>query len=240
MLTVPCFGRIIHEIYKCGVMAMKIQLFSHLRERVLSSVWMTLFLALLLGIVYLFQGSQRIAYVILFGFVLGCLIEWGYACFISTTWKKYYIWPLGSVFILIGGMAFLESFNTKGWTSWIVIVASSIFTDTFAYLCGSLMKGPKIFPSVSAAKTYSGAIGGLALSCICTVTLGAFLHHPIGWGSAAALSVFAQLGDFLESWAKRHLEIKDSGNWIKGHGGVIDRTDSWWMTAIGYGIEPWI
>ena len=219
---------------------MKLHLFSHLKERVQSSVWMTVFFVLLFALVYWFQGSKTIAYIILSLFVLGCLSEWGYECFVAKTSKKYYVWGLGSIFIILGALSFMKTFNTKGWSGWIVIVASSIFTDIFAYFFGSWLKGPKIFPRISPAKTYSGALGALLMAPVCTMMVGDLLHHPITWMSASILSIFAQVGDFLESWAKRHLEIKDMGTWIKGHGGVIDRTDSWWMTAMGYGIEPWI
>ena len=227
-------------MYAILYISVKLLLFSHLKERIYASIWMTLFFVVLFALVYCFQGSKRIAYVVLSLFVLGCLVEWGYACFCVDGWKKYYMWPLGSIFIIVGGLSFLAAFNTKGWTSWIIIVASSILTDTFAYFFGSWLKGPKIFPRISPSKTYSGTLGSLIMAPICTMILGDLLHYPINWVGASVLNLFAQVGDFLESWAKRHLEIKDVGHWIKGHGGAVDRTDSWWMAAIGYGIEPWI
>ncbi|ETZ06706.1 phosphatidate cytidylyltransferase [Holospora obtusa F1] len=218
---------------------MKSNLFSHLKERALSSIWMAFCFLVLFGIIYFFKGSSKIAQFILLGLTAGCLIEWTYACFLSQSWKKHSIWILGVVFIVMGSNAFLKAFHSRGWESWIVIIASSIFTDTFAYFFGSWFKGPKIFPAISASKTYSGAIGGLVMACICTVILGKLIHHPMSWMQAGTLSLCAQTGDFLESWAKRQLKIKDSGNWIKGHGGVMDRTDSWWTTAIGYSMKSW-
>ena len=101
------------------------------------------------------------------------------------------MWLLGSVFIMVGGFSFLEAINTKGWKSWIIIVVSSIMTDTFAYFFGSWLKGPKIFPRISPSKTYSGTLGSLIMAPICTMMLGDFLHHPLNWTHAGILSVFA-------------------------------------------------
>lgn len=218
----------------------KLHIFSNLKERLISSVWMTAFFLLLVGVVHFFHGSREVAYGILLMFAVGCLTEWGYACFLSGGLKGYYIWLLGSIFIFVGGLSFIEAFNTHGWVSWGIIVASSIFTDTCAYGVGCFLGGPKIFSRISPSKTYAGSIGALVLAPILTLGVGLLFQYSISWFDAFMLSVFAQVGDFLQSWAKRHLEVKDSGTWIKGHGGLMDRTDSWWMSAIGYGIGPWM
>lgn len=116
-----------------------------------------------------------------------------------------------------------------------------IFTDTFAYLTGSLFKGPKLCPKISPNKTISGAIGGVIWGTLGAVVLflifnaipeynEAFLSvgfefwHFIILGFIA--SIVCQLGDLFESYLKRKANVKDSGNVLPGHGGILDRMDS--------------
>lgn len=117
-----------------------------------------------------------------------------------------------------------------------------IFTDTFGYLMGSLIEGKKLAPSVSPNKHISGAIGGslwCTLLCVCVYLIlnaipslstiftsagFAFWHVLI---IALIGSVICQLGDLLESFLKRKAGIKDSGKILPGHGGMLDRFDSY-------------
>jgi phosphatidate cytidylyltransferase len=197
-------------------------------------------LGLLLLIVRVFHGELAIAYGLVALFTLACLTEWTYVCFLSKSLKSDIIWILGIFFIGLGGAAFIEAFQSKGWMSWVIIVGASILTDTCAYVFGSWIRGPKILPRISPSKTYAGTLGALGVAPLLTLMLGWILDHSITWPDALMFSFCAQIGDFLESWAKRHLAIKDTGTWIKGHGGLMDRTDSWWLSAIGYGIGPWV
>ena len=103
-------------------------------------------------------------------------------------------------------------------------------TDVFAYFGGRLIGGPKLWPQVSAGKTWSGtlvgalagALLGLAVARIGggpqTATAPLFLAGLAGSG-------LAQLGDLFESAVKRQFGVKDSSNLIPGHGGVMDRVD---------------
>jgi phosphatidate cytidylyltransferase len=101
--------------------------------------------------------------------------------------------------------------------------------DIVAYFMGRAIGGPKLWPSVSPRKTWSGAIAGTVAGIIAGLT--------VIWLIGLALSVFhaiiafiiviaAQLGDLMESAVKRHFGIKDSSHLIPGHGGVMDRCDS--------------
>ena len=103
--------------------------------------------------------------------------------------------------------------------------------DIGAYLFGRLFGGPKLAPAISPSKTWSGAIGGLLCSllvvCILSVLLGVSFSEPAGWGFAILVSVFAQSGDLFESRMKRRLGIKDSGSFVPGHGGALDRFDGY-------------
>lgn len=116
-----------------------------------------------------------------------------------------------------------------------------VFTDTFAYLTGSLFKGPKLCPKISPNKTISGAIGGVIWGAISAVILylifNAFPQYNTVFVQAGfafwqfiivgvVVSIVCELGDLFESYLKRRANVKDSGDILPGHGGVLDRMDS--------------
>lgn len=101
--------------------------------------------------------------------------------------------------------------------------------DTFAYLCGVTMGKHKLFERLSPKKSWEGAIGG-GLIAIAGGTTVAWFFAPDNIINAAIISllvvVFGNLGDLFESMIKRTIEIKDSGHFMPGHGGILDRMDS--------------
>lgn len=103
-------------------------------------------------------------------------------------------------------------------------------TDSGAYFIGRSFGKRKLWPDISPNKTIGGAIGGLLFALI---TASAFyLIYPFEQSFisisliALVISVFGQLGDLVASAIKRHYQIKDFGNLFPGHGGVLDRLDS--------------
>lgn len=111
-----------------------------------------------------------------------------------------------------------------------VYVATVIWiTDTAAFFTGRQVGGEKLAPGISPGKTWSGAVGGLAIATLVGMALWlTFTASPwwIGLLLSAGLSVTGQLGDLAESALKRRFRIKDSGDIIPGHGGLMDRLDS--------------
>lgn len=102
-------------------------------------------------------------------------------------------------------------------------------TDSAAFFAGRQMGGEKLAPAISPSKTWSGALGGLALGTIMGSVIWVwFTDSPlwIGVVIAALTSILSQTGDLTESAIKRHFRIKDSGDIIPGHGGLMDRLDS--------------
>lgn len=103
-------------------------------------------------------------------------------------------------------------------------------TDIVAYFVGRALGGPKLAPSISPGKTWSGAVGGTIGACAAGVALlmvmgvsgSALIFAAL---LALALSVISQAGDLFESALKRRNGVKDSGSLIPGHGGVMDRVD---------------
>ena len=113
----------------------------------------------------------------------------------------------------------------------ISIILSIWINDTMAYLVGSFI-GKTTFSKISPKKTWEGTIGGAML---CVILIGiiahfvnAFHYLPLKhWLAIAAIcAVFGTLGDLLESKIKRMANIKDSGSFMPGHGGFLDRFDS--------------
>ena len=111
---------------------------------------------------------------------------------------------------------------------WTVMFATWA-SDTFAYFGGRAFGRTKLLPRVSPKKTREGALCGF-IGCVLTVWLlgNVWLGYPLlpvlllGIG----IGIFAPLGDLVESILKRSCDIKDSGNFFPGHGGVLDRCDS--------------
>ncbi|MBC7867827.1 MAG: phosphatidate cytidylyltransferase [Gloeobacteraceae cyanobacterium ES-bin-316] len=111
------------------------------------------------------------------------------------------------------------------------IVFSIWINDTMAYIVGSLI-GKTPFSKISPKKTWEGTIGGAILCVIVIGLLGTLVpvasHIPVQhWVAIAAIcAVFGTLGDLLQSKIKRLANVKDSGSFMPGHGGFLDRFDS--------------
>lgn len=106
-------------------------------------------------------------------------------------------------------------------------------SDSFAYFTGSFFGRHKLCPKISPNKTIEGFIGGLLGTVIVAVIIGYYmqLSLPLLAVLGAVIAIIATLGDLVESIIKRYTGIKDSGNLIPGHGGVLDRFDSLLFTA---------
>ena len=107
--------------------------------------------------------------------------------------------------------------------------------DSGAYIVGSLTGRHKLSPSISPNKTWEGFIGGCLLTVAGAVLLGNYCDDFFGLADLTLLTwimigvitcVFGTIGDLLESKIKRFYSVKDSGHWIPGHGGILDRIDS--------------
>lgn len=108
-------------------------------------------------------------------------------------------------------------------------------SDTFAYLSGRWLGKTPLYPSLSPKKTIEGFVGGTVL----TAVLGAVLCYvwdlsgPVsGLILGLAVSTFGTAGDLFESALKRNAGVKDSGNLIPGHGGVLDRFDAFFFVCV--------
>ena len=142
-------------------------------------------------------------------------------------------------FSLLNTLAFHST--PQGFVTYDAVLPLSVFVflwmnDTGAYLCGSLLGKHKLFPRISPGKSWEGSIGGGILVILVAVLVWYLTDQnqlnqlgltAIEWaGLGLTVVVFGTWGDLVESLFKRTLGIKDSGNILPGHGGMLDRFDS--------------
>ena len=151
---------------------------------------------------------------------------------------------VGAAYILICFGAFLYLGNTYGPGHALCLVLAVWASDIGAYFTGKTFGGPKMAPSISPNKTWSGLFGGMiasgtlvasyALWCGPWLTekmgqsmmVGEYNSVPVLFAVGAGVTVVGQVGDLIESSQKRKSGLKDSGNLIPGHGGILDRIDA--------------
>jgi phosphatidate cytidylyltransferase len=107
-------------------------------------------------------------------------------------------------------------------------------SDTGAYLAGMALGRTKLFERHSPKKTWEGFLGGMLLSLIVAFALSLYWHElsATEWGvTAFIIVIFGTLGDLAESMLKRSLGVKDSGSFLPGHGGLLDRFDGLLLSA---------
>jgi len=135
-------------------------------------------------------------------------------------------------FLCFFSLAFIDGrFNYQIPLGFLLILWTN---DTGAYLTGRALGKHKLFERISPNKTWEGFFGGVILSLL----LGLAAHHYLDtftmtqWLIIAILiSTFGTLGDLVESMLKRSLQVKDSGNILPGHGGLLDRFDGLLLAA---------
>ena len=192
-----------------------------LSKRILSSI-----VLVPLAFFFIIKGS------ILFNlFILICFIITSYEWHKISKQKSYNF--IGYIFIIISFFSALKVRNLDQSVHYfLIILLTCIFTDIGGYIFGKIFKGPKL-TKISPKKTYSGMIGGYLLSLL---SIYIFYNTEFNFSKSTEISaetllfIFlvstsSQLGDIIISYFKRRSNIKDSGNIIPGHGGILDRID---------------
>lgn len=131
---------------------------------------------------------------------------------------------------LAGWMPGTSSLTGGGLAWFLLALLVTWLSDTFAYLVGKSVGRTKLIPRVSPNKTVEGALGGLIAAALIAWACDWAFGMEIGWGWALpiglGLGLVGQIGDLSESMLKRARGVKDSGNLIPGHGGMLDRIDA--------------
>ena len=143
----------------------------------------------------------------------------------------YIIFP----FFQIQGLAD-NLYNFPGFNPILVfiILLMTWANDTFAYIIGSKIGKTLLYPKISPKKTWEGTIGGAICCGLAAALLSKFLigkdSHALGWFEylmvGFIIGVFGTIGDLIESMFKRNAGVKDSGSFMPGHGGFLDRFDA--------------
>jgi phosphatidate cytidylyltransferase len=144
-----------------------------------------------------------------------------------------YVGLLFSSFVLLRGMPgriAVRPFGVADRGAWLMLFAAMCVwaTDTFAYFVGRTIGRTPLAPTLSPAKTVEGAIGGLVGAMAVGAAFGIWIQLP--WQHSLVVGLLAglvgQIGDLFESALKREIGIKDFGQIMPGHGGLLDRVDS--------------
>lgn len=157
--------------------------------------------------------------------ILGFVVDAGRGRFGAGLWSAF-----GTLYVGGAAMALLalRGFDPFGLVTIIWAVLIVIAADVGGYFAGRIIGGPKLWPRVSPNKTWAGMLGGVGLALIVgalfswATTDTYFMQVGI---VSAIMAMVSQAGDLGESALKRHFRVKDSGNILPGHGGLLDRLD---------------
>lgn len=185
------------------------------------------------------MGIALIGLVALSGFVapfvglLGSAVVIAIACVVAVSMGREHLgWRIGGLLLfgaLIAALVIIRGTGTAGIWACIYLGLVVWMTDSAAFFTGRQIGGEKLAPGISPSKTWSGAFGGLALGTASGLVLWLWLGASALWIGlilSITISILGQAGDLSESAIKRHFRIKDSGDLIPGHGGLMDRLDS--------------
>ena len=141
--------------------------------------------------------------------------------------------PLGALAAVRAGIA------GDGRIALLLLLVVIVVSDSAQYYTGRAFGRRPLSPAISPKKTVEGAIGGVVFGTLATTIGGLYVFSAPVWMLVilgAALSLLGIVGDLFESLLKRSAGVKDSSNLIPGHGGVLDRIDSWLFAAPVYYI----
>ena len=131
----------------------------------------------------------------------------------------------------------------------VIVFACTFLNDTGAFFVGRRFGENKLSPKISPGKTIEGTIGGIFLSVVAAYVFNIFFSSPLSWEWCVlygiVIGVSAVFGDLVESTLKRGAGVKDSGGIVPGHGGILDRFDSfffvfpvtYYMTVLFYYLK---
>ena len=144
---------------------------------------------------------------------------------------------LGAIYVSLPCLAliWIRTVPQDGLATLLWLLAIVWATDTAAYFAGRAIGGAKLAPRISPNKTWAGLAGGTVAAGLVGLVFGLAIPAVTLWlfiAISAGLAIVEQAGDLFESAVKRHFGVKDSGNLIPGHGGVLDRVDGLLAVAI--------
>ena len=160
--------------------------------------------------------------------LLGLIGGYEYCRLLQTTrMRQPAMWYLCCLVYIAAGFLAFYGVRVEEGTAWLLIVIWS--TDIAAYEYGRRFGRHKLAPTISPHKTVEGAVAGIVAAIVlgsgyAAVVMG--INFMAAFAVSLLISVLGQVGDLIESHAKRLAGVKDSGKLLPGHGGVLDRFDS--------------
>lgn len=142
------------------------------------------------------------------------------------------------VIYVAASASILVALRNDGLVALLFLFAVVWAADTFAYLAGTWLGGPKLLPAASPNKTWTGLIAGLSFGIAAGAATAGFAGIDVTYALAVAapLALTAVAGDLVMSLAKRRFGVKDAGTLIPGHGGVLDRVDALMLATVFAGL----
>ena len=154
---------------------------------------------------------------------------------------SYLIFNLYLVFIVLSFFLFLFLLITEIVSLLFILatIATIWFFDTFSYIGGKIIGGVKLMPKISSGKTVSGLITGVFMTVLLIQLLFYYLEIEYKFSIYYTIFIIALsfVGDTIVSMLKRYASIKDSGRIMPGHGGLLDRFDSFIIVFLIFGIS---
>jgi len=188
------------------------------------------------------MGEWPMAFIVVFVAAILAAIE-------RSSRTKAHWAAFGCFYIILPCLAILwirgdvMGFGAPGFAKIVFIALIVIAADSWAYIGGSLMKGPKLAPKISPNKTWSGFFSGLVFGAITGMLCAYFTGFNVTTGLllAVPIVIFSVFGDLIESAIKRHLKVKDAGGLLPGHGGLLDRVDALMLAVLvsGFVLMLW-
>lgn len=147
---------------------------------------------------------------------------------------------LGAIYLVVPLLMLVDIRESHGPGVLMILLGTVVASDSGQYYTGRAFGRHKLAPAISPSKTVEGAVGGVVIASIAAVLLGrVWLPAVAEWRMAPAGAVIAIagiFGDLFESRMKRRAGVKDSGHLIPGHGGILDRIDSWLFATPVYWV----
>ncbi|MEI7027297.1 phosphatidate cytidylyltransferase [Paenibacillus sp. y28] len=195
-------------------------------------VWIGAVVLLLMVIPWSLMGLGEVQFLSFVWLLLFLLLGWTVISKNRTTLDHAALLFAGVVYIGLGFSYMITTRTMEHGLFWTLFVFVCVWSsDSGAYFSGKAIGRTKLWPEISPNKTIEGSLGGVVWSVVAALLFAYFFPEIVSYGKAVVLgiviAVVGQFGDLIQSAYKRIRDVKDTGTLLPGHGGVLDRCDSW-------------
>jgi phosphatidate cytidylyltransferase len=220
-----------------------------------TSLWIKFFLSSLLILYPCFDSrftNVQFNYLVLIILSVVLFIEFLFQTNFSKSIAEFFLLLYLLVFLMSALDVYYFSLHRQYHYAYPLSIILMIWAnDTFAYFIGSWLGKNKLMPDVSPQKSVEGFVGGIVFTITTALLVYYYLLPDASFWTiydvviiAIIVGVFGTMGDLVESKLKRLANVKDSGNLLPGHGGILDRFDAWFLSIpmidIYFHLKMWI